>query len=381
MMSREAGVREVRSVGSIAHVSPGEGDRPGARGLSKGDQLSVMVAGLFALACLYSLYAARAVLFPLCFSIILSFVLNPIVKALKRLSIPESVGAALAIVLLLGAVAAGIYMLSGPAAAWIARTPDGIERIETRARKILKPVQTVSKTADQVEQITKGGGREEIRVQGPGLGQALFGGVQDCAACVALMAPLVYLLLASGDLFLRKIVRLLPRLRDKRRAVEIARESQKQISAYLLTTTLLNVALGLGVTLLMLAIGMPNPLLWGVLAAVLNYVPVLGALVCALILTIAGVLAFDEPTRALLPPLMYLALQGLEGNLVKPMTLGRSLALDPVVLFVGVIFWSWIWGIPGGLLAVPMMSTFKIFCDRTDTLAPFGEFLGQASTS
>ena len=191
------------------------------------------------------------------------------------------------------------------------------------------------------------------------------------------MIVLLYFLLASGDLFLRKLVRVLPRLSDKKRAIEIARQTEGHISTYLSTVTLINIALGLIVGVAMHLVGMPNAILWGVMAGLLNFIPYLGALATAGILAIVSVLTFDSLGRALVAPLLYLAINTVEGYLVTPMLLGRRLTLNPVVIFLGIILWGWLWGIPGALLAVPILATFKIFCDQIEPLAPIGEFLGR----
>src|SRR5688572_23889655 len=190
------------------------------------------------------------------------------------------------------------------------------------------------------------------------------------------MVVLLYFLLASGDLFLRKLIHVLPRFGDKKRAIEIARQTEHHISTYLSTVTLINIALGVVVGVAMHLAGMPNPVLWGVTAGLLNFVPYLGALVTAGVLTLVSILTFDSLGRAMVAPLIFLGINAIEGYLVTPMLLGRRLTLNPVAIFLGLIVWGWIWGIAGALLAVPILATFKIFCDNIEPLSPIGEFLG-----
>ena len=199
---------------------------------------------------------------------------------------------------------------------------------------------------------------------------ALLSSTQSVLAGAVVMLILLYFLLASGDLFLRKLVRVLPKLSDKKRAIEIARQTERHVSTYLATVTLINMGLGLAVALAMKLVGMPNPVLWGVTAGLLNYIPYLGPIVTAGVLTLVAVLSFDELGRALIVPALYMVINGLEGYLVTPTLLGRRLTLNPVVIFTGLIFWGWLWGIPGALLAVPILATFKIFCDHIPPLAP-----------
>jgi predicted PurR-regulated permease PerM len=152
---------------------------------------------------------------------------------------------------------------------------------------------------------------------------------------------------------------------------------EEHISKYLVTMTLINVGLGVAVGGAMRLADMPNPVLWGVTAAVLNFVPYLGPVVTLGMIALVSLLTFEDLGRAFVAPGLYLGLNALEGYLVTPMLLGRRLLLNPVVIFLGIIFWGWLWGIPGALLAVPILVTFKIFCDHIGPLSPIGECLGR----
>jgi predicted PurR-regulated permease PerM len=187
----------------------------------------------------------------------------------------------------------------------------------------------------------------------------------------------LYFLLAAGDLFLQKLIKVLPLLRDKKKAVAIARETEASISTYLVTVTLVNLGLGLSVAAVMYLLKMPNPVLWGALAALAEFVPYLGATALIALLTLAGLVTFEQVGHALLIPTSYLAVNILQSQFVAPLILGRRLTLNPVAIFVGLVFWWWIWGVPGAFIAVPLIATFKIFCDHIEALAPIGEFLGR----
>jgi predicted PurR-regulated permease PerM len=166
-------------------------------------------------------------------------------------------------------------------------------------------------------------------------------------------------------------------LRDKKKAVAIARETEASISTYLVTVTLVNLGLGLSVAAVMYLLKMPNPVLWGALAALAEFVPYLGATALIALLTLAGLVTFEQVGHALLIPTSYLAVNILQSQFVAPLILGRRLTLNPVAIFVGLVFWWWIWGVPGAFIAVPLIATFKIFCDHIEALAPIGEFLGR----
>lgn len=340
---------------------------------------SLALTGLFILAAFYTLYLARSFILPIVLALLLNFLLSPVVRGLNKLRIPNGLGAALVVFGVIGGAAWGVYELSGPAYQWAQEAPRSLRKIERKLREFKKPVQTMSKATEQVEKITQvGGGRtsQRIEVQTETLGEKMFSQATELVAGGTVMLILLFFLLASGDLFLRKLIRVLPSLADKKRAVEIARQIESDVSAYLVTITIINIALGLAVWGLMTLLEVPNPLLWGVLATVTNFIPYLGAIVMIAVLAAVGFLTFDELGHALLVPGAFIGLNLLESYLVTPMILGRRLTLNPVVIFLGLTFWGWLWGITGALLAVPLMAVLKIFCDHSERLAAIGEFMG-----
>jgi predicted PurR-regulated permease PerM len=181
----------------------------------------------------------------------------------------------------------------------------------------------------------------------------------------------------AGDLFLRRLVEILPRLSDKKQAVDISNEIERHISGYLLTVSLMNAAVGVASGAAAYFCGLPDPLLWGTLAFVLNYILILGPLTCAFAFLIGGLFTFDTTFHAVLPSLIYICIHFLEGETVTPMLLARRFTLNPVLVVISLVFWYWMWGIIGALLAVPLLATFKIICDRVRPLMPLGHFLGR----
>ena len=339
---------------------------------------SLAITGLFILAMFYTLYFAEAFFLPVLLAILLNLLINPLIRALKRGGIPEPLGAALIVVALLGAAGGSIYGLTAPAKEWIAKLPGSVREAQGRLAKLRKPVEQVSKTAEQVEQATKvtDSKAPEVVVKGPSLSDRVFGTTQTVITGLLEVVILLYFLLAAGDLFLQKLIKVLPLLNDKKKAVAIARETESSISTYLVTVTLVNIGLGLAVAGVMFLLGMPNPLLWGALAALAEFVPYLGATVVVAVLGLAGLVTFPQMSHALLVPASYLAVNLLQSQLVTPLILGHRLTLNPVAIFIGLVFWWWIWGVPGAFVAVPLIATFKIFCDHIEALAPIGEFLG-----
>jgi predicted PurR-regulated permease PerM len=354
----------VLAVGSLQTVAPS----------------SFIATGLFLLVLFHTLLVARDLFLPLVLAFFLSFLLGPLLRVLKRAHIPEALGAALLLLVLAGGVGLGVYSLVTPATEWIAKAPESLTRVQRKLRTLRAPMQQMSRTADEVERTIAGEPTTApAAAKAPSwIKEALFGGTTAFVSEAIVVMVLLYFLLASGDLFLRKLIKVLPTFKDKKRAVEIAREMERNISTYLFTVTLINVGVGVAVGVGVWLLGMPNPVLWGVLACVLTYIPYLGAIVGIGILGLAALLTFDDLGHALSVPAVYMVVSFLEGNFVTPLVLGRRLTLNPVVIFVGLLFWFFLWGIPGALLAVPILAVFKIVCDHVDTLAPIGEFFGPA---
>jgi predicted PurR-regulated permease PerM len=344
---------------------------------------SGVLAGLFTLAVVYTLYFAKALFIPIALALLLNLLLAPIVRGLrKHLHLPEGLGAALVLILLLSTVAVSFYGLSGPATRWLAELPVAMAEVETKIETLRRPVQEVQEAAQKVAELAQtedaqGQQPVTVAVQGPSLTQMFVGGAMTIVAGLVIMIALLFFLLASGDTLLRQAVSIAPRLRDKKRVVEIMRDTEDDISYYLLTISIINVGLGCAVGLAMYLIGMPNAILWGVMAAILNFVPFLGAVVGIGIVGLVALLAFETPGLIVLPPLVYLALTSLEAQFVTPALLARRLTLNPVAVFLALILWTWLWGIPGALMAIPLLAVFKICCDHIEPLNPVGTMLGR----
>jgi predicted PurR-regulated permease PerM len=340
---------------------------------------SVAITGLFVLAVLYTLFFARAFLLPIVLAVLLDFLLSPVVRALKQVRIPEPLGAAVIILALLGGVGGVGYSLADPAREWVQLAPQSLAKVQGRLRELRRPVDQMTRTAEQVEAATEVSkpGPQEVVVRGPRLSERLFGSTQSILVGALETLILLYFLLAAGDLFLQKLIKVLPLLRDKKKAVAIARETEASISTYLFTVAVVNIGLGVAVTLVMLLLKMPNALLWGTLAALAEFVPYIGATVMVGLLAMAGLVAFPDVGHALLVPGAYLAVNLVQATFISPTVLGRRLTLNPVAILVGLAFWWWIWGVGGAFIAVPLLATFKIFCDHIESLAPIGEFLGK----
>jgi predicted PurR-regulated permease PerM len=366
--------------GEPESTGDGTGDSGSARLLGQNaDVRHVALLILTLLALLYTLRFAQAFFLPIVLAILLNLLLSPIVRLLRNsIRIPEPLGAGIVIVVLLGVLGFGVYRLTPAASAWLARAPESLATLQRRVQPLRRPVERITKAAEQVEQATDMDKKTpQVEIKGPGLTQQVFGGTTAMLSAAIVVVFLTYFLLASGELFLQKLVAVLPQLKDKKTAVRIVRETEAHVSTYLLVTTVINTGVGVVTGVALWLLGMPNPVLWGVIAGVLNFVPYVGGLVNTVILTLAAFLTFEDAGRALLIPIVFTLINILEGNLITPWIVGRRMRLNTVAVFTGLVFWWYVWGVPGAILAVPIMATIKITCDNIESLRPIGEFLAE----
>jgi predicted PurR-regulated permease PerM len=343
------------------------------------DIRSVALTGLFVLAVFYTIYFMRAMLLPLVLALLLSYLLVPLVRGLARIRIPSLVGAGIVLLALIGGIGYGVSLLSEPAAGWIEKAPYSFQQLKQKLVTLKKPMERVAQASGEIDKLTEPDGPQAkpqtVVVKRSAISEIFFTQGREFVASTVVMLILLYFLLAYDGVFLTKIIRITPRLGDKKRAVSIVREIESQISRYLLTITAINICLGIAVGTTVHFLGLRNPIMWGVMVAVLNFVPYLGALTGIVCMTLGAVLSFDSLGYALVIPASYMLIAILEGNFITPMVLGRSLTLNPVIILIALAFWGWMWGISGMILAVPILATFKIFCDHIEPLAPVGEFM------
>jgi predicted PurR-regulated permease PerM len=341
---------------------------------------SLAPLGLFLIAVVAILYLARSVFIPLLFALMLSFLLSPLVTRLgKSLRLPRAVSAAAVVLILSSAVGYGASVLADPAADWIRRSPTVLQTLERKLRPLRRPVQDVSDLAAKVERITQvtDGNSREVTLEKPGvLGTALDLVWQFVAGTLVMLIALYFTLL-SGDSLLGRVIAWLPHLNEKRRAAEVIIAIQRSMSRYLGTVVLINSVLGLFVSLAFYFLGLPNAFLWGALAAVAHFVPYLGSLVGVVTIGAVSIVSFKELSDALWPPLVYLILASLEGNIVSPLVLGRTFRLDALVVFIWLLFCAWLWSVPGAVIAVPLLVLIRLICEKSPALMPIATLIAR----
>ena len=342
------------------------------------DPHSLLLTGIFSLLLLSCFYLARDIVFPMMFAFILNLLLQPVMRLLVRLYIPRPIAALLTLIAFL-AILSGIGVsLAGSATAWLAKAPETLPRLEHVLSQFQAPMQKLQQASQELNHLLAAvsGAAPAVSVQGSGLGGLLFNGTVVMTVDLGSTVILLFFLLVAGDLFLRKLVEIVPTLSNKKQVVDISREIESNISAYLVTITLINLAVGAATGLATFLYGLPDPLLWGAVAFVLNYVMILGPLTNFVLLFLVGLLTFDNIWWALLPAATYLAIHIAEGEALTPMLMARRFTLNPVVIVAALLFWYWMWGIAGALLAIPMLAILKIVCDRIVPLMALGHFLG-----
>jgi predicted PurR-regulated permease PerM len=351
------------------------------QGMPRGaDVRGVFQGGLFMLALLAALYAGREIVLPIVLAIILDLLLQPALRLLERLHVPRMLGALLLIAVLFGTIVAFVTGMSGPASSWAAKLPEGVPRLQEHLSFLRAPIEAVRQFWQQAQGYVSGDSQPAASTsQAPAIGAGLllsiFSNTSAFAAGFLETVLVLFFLLLSGDTFLRRLVEVLPNFSDKRQAVEISQHIEHDISAYLITITIMNAAVGLTTALVMWLCGLGDPILWGAVAFLLNYVPILGPMIGVAMFTLAGLLTAKTLWLALLPAGLYFVIHLVEGEIITPTLLARRFTLNRVLVILALIFWYWMWGVPGAILAVPMLAITKIICDRIRMLAAFGHFL------
>ena len=341
------------------------------------DAKAMLLAGIFTLLLFYGLYLAAEILIPILIAFLLKLVLQPAMETLVSFHLPRFLAALVIVGILLAAVCGLGVMLTGPASAWVSRAPQSVAKVEAKLASVSALAREFQKATHDVEKIGEDASQPAaVTVKGPPLSTFLFSGTRALTAGLITIVVLLYFLLVSGNSFLRRIVEILPTLHDKKQAVEITNEIQRTVATYLGTVTVMNALVGLLTGVAVYFCGLGDPLLWGAMAFLLNFVPIVGPLVGVAVLALAGLLSFDTVWQALLPAGIYLAIHFVEGETLTPMLLARRLTLNPVAVIIALVFWYWLWGVAGALLAVPMLAIFKIVCDRIERLMAIGHFLG-----
>ncbi len=335
---------------------------------------TVFLGGIFTIMLLAALTIAAPIIVPIILAFILKMALYPVMRGFERLRVPRMLGAALVIFLLLGGGVAIGTALAGPAAEWTKDLPREFPRLKERLQELRSPLDPIQRVLNDAQAltVTEKPNSTVIAMAEP---DDMVDYVQESVMTLLETLVILYFLLVSGDTFLRRLVEILPRFKDKKQAINISNQIESDISAYLLTITFMNLIVG-GVTAgIMYFSGIEDALLWGTVAFLMNYIPIVGPIATTALFVMVGMISENDLSQALMPALMYLGAHIIESQFMTPMLLARHFTLNPVLVILGLVFFYWMWGIPGAVLSMPILAMLKVMCDNIVSLKPLGHFI------
>jgi predicted PurR-regulated permease PerM len=352
-----------------------------ASGLRFSADVAVVALGIFA--SVGALYFGKELILPLVFALVLRLIFGPAQRLLtERGRLPPSLAAILLVLLCFSAIAVAAFTLSVPASKWLQKAPETLPLLKEKLAVLRQPIDYLQQGLKDLENAMAATDQQSISEptvtvkQPSALAGHLASGTANTLARSFTTMIFLFFLLASGGRLLRGLIAVLPRFSDKKQALDIANEIEHNITIYLITVTLMNIAVGLATGLVMWGLGLGDPLLWGIAAFLLNYIPILGPFAGMAMFFAVGVLTYEWPWYAFIPAGAYLLIHVVEGETITPMLLASRLTLNPILVIISLFFWHALWGIPGALLAVPLLAIIKILCDRIDQLKPIGQIIG-----
>jgi predicted PurR-regulated permease PerM len=368
-----------KSLGGAHHAAP-----PDTRAhLALSPAVTVAIVGTFLILLFGALFYARGFFLPLVLAVLVTLTFAPFVRVLSHRGVPAAVSAVMLVIVLGGGIAGGATLLSQPVSQMITQAPTLVTQVRERFAFLRQPLATLSEAGRQIQAITSGGDQtdepQRVVLAESGLLAWVAGTAADFGTTFGAMLILSLFLLASGDTLRAKLIRVVPNLSDKKRSLRVLRDIENEVSRYLLIITAINAGFGLCVGIAMAVLGMPNPLLWGVAAGLLNFIPYLGGFVGNTLATVIAIVTFPTLTQAALVPLAYLGIQLVESNFVTPVIVGRRLELNTVAILIFLSLTTWMWGIVGTIIGVPLLVVIKVFSDNFPNLSSLGEFLSAES--
>lgn len=349
---------------------------------------TIALSVLAILAVFYALSMTAELVVPLLLAMMLKMMLQPAMRFLRaRLKLPMGAAAFVLILGLFGLIGGIGATIAVPASGWIAKAPQGLQTLEDQLSRLRDPIEAAQHLLQRAEHLAAPAGSPPPAAAAPAtpaialssVGISVLLGTQQFFGRFFVLAVTLFFLLAAGDSMLRKLVEATPRFEEKKHVVYIVSEIERNVSRYLATITAINAAVGVLTGIAMYGCGIADPVLWGTVAFLLNYIPIVGPLIGVGIVYVVGLLTFGHAGQALLPAAIYLSIHVTEGQFVTPMLLSQQFTLSPVIVVLSLFFWHWMWGVTGALLSVPLLATIKIICDRIPRLASLGHMLGPPS--
>ncbi|SEH18334.1 Predicted PurR-regulated permease PerM [Sphingopyxis sp. YR583] len=333
--------------------------------------LALILGASFCLGLPFALQAGAEFFLPLTAAIVIAIALVPLLEWLERRGVPSALASFLALATFLAIINAALAIIVVPATGWFARIPESIPRIQSNLAPLIDFYSTLQRFVDRTLMSVASGTEataQAVAATAPTSVVDYFISSAPAAAIQLFFAILVIFFFLAGWTRLRKGT--IRRRGSFDGAMQTARVIQNVVDAtadYLATITMINAILGLTVSLLLWALGMPSPFMWGGIVSICNFVPYLGPIVAAVLLGLGGLMTFDAVGLALLPALIFIGVHLVEANLITPLVLGKRLTINPLLILVSLSFWGWIWGTPGALLAVPLLLILQTVLASTGT--------------
>jgi predicted PurR-regulated permease PerM len=325
---------------------------------------SLAISLIAVLAVLYTLHVARVVLIPIAIAMLLHLLFAPLVGRLSKFGVPAAISAAVILLTLLAGLSFAVNALVDPALEWLKDAPTSMRQISREFEEVKRPLEDAKQLGEEVDEMTKlesrGSQTPEVEIKESNGLDRFVQGIPEFLTSVAITFLTAFFLLASGDKLARRVIGFGRSWKEKSKIIRICRQVQMQVSRHLRTITLINLALGLVVGIALHFLEVPNPELWGAMVALFNFAPYAGAIVSTVVLTVVGVTTADNMAAAMLVPGVFVVLTSLEGAVITPLIVGKRLNLSPLVVFLSVVFWGWLWGVTGALIAVPIISSIQV---------------------
>ena len=336
---------------------------------------TALLTGIFLILLTGALRLGAGLLLPIVVACLFALLLDHPVRALRKRGIPSAIGAAAVVFGTLGVLIFAGTKLAGPAIEWVEGAPNTLREVQTRIRQITRPLQRAADRVEQVTESTAAGQPPAVQIKPPGLMQRISARTAQIVATTITVVFLTYFLLATLPVFRTKLVKLIGTRAGARNMEELLTEIEVQMSRYMLLNTLTSLGVGLATWGFLSMLGLPNALLLGMVALFLNFIPYAGAVVMTALVGMAALVALDDTGRVLIAMGGVAAINLLEGNLVTPHLMGKTLPLNPVAIFVSLIYWGWVWGPVGTVLAVPITVMLQVIFSRVERLRPVAVLL------
>lgn len=320
---------------------------------SNAARIAMVFVGFLAL--LFALQVGQVFLAPVTLAIVIGLMFGPVADRVERFGVPPALSAGIVVLMLIGVIAGGVMLFSGPLSEWVARGPVIWNKLQQQLATLEGPLQTVGAFQEQITSIFGSDNAMAVTVEDGGQMISVAMLAPAILAQVLIFLASLYFFVATRDHIRISVLSLCVSRRTRWRTAHVFRDVEAKVSRFLLSITFINACVGCAVTLAMWAIGVPSPLLWGAMAAVLNYIPYVGQGVMMLVLLAVGLGTETGLQNVLLPVGCYLAINFIEGQIVTPHFIGRTMTLNPFLIFLSITFWLWAWGPVGGLVAVPTL--------------------------